>query len=255
MNKLGLVLGGGGARGFFHIGVLLALQRLQVKVDEMAGSSIGAVIGAMYVANPNVNLEEATRNVDLGEIVQMMFRGKGTPSLEDITSYVKRFVRVERFDELVIPMKFNATDLNNREEVVFKSDGLFPGLIASISLPGIFRPVEYMGKFLIDGGIINNVPTSLIGDVDTVIISDITGPIKKVKSGSSGLDILYSSVAFLQQQNSDEKRSHLTDKKVIYLKLDEDETSILDIRNENYQKLIEMGYETVMKNEDLLLRP
>lgn len=254
MGKIGLVLSGGGARGFFHIGVLMGLQSLETKIDSIAGCSVGAMIGTMYAKNPQINLEEVVREIDFSEILKTIILGRKPDNVHELVIYVKKFVKANRFEELVIPTKFNATDLNNRQEIIFKEGLLFPGLIASMSLPAVFSPVEMDGNFLVDGGIINNVPMSLIAEeVDTLIVSDITAPVKKIDKESSAPDILYSSIAFLQQQNIAEKTGLTKDKKIIKLRLDEDETFLLDFRQQNSQKLVTMGYEAVMNNRYKIL--
>jgi NTE family protein len=249
MDKVGLVLGGGGARGFFHIGVIKGLQDFKINVDEIAGTSIGAIIGAMWASNPNVNFDDATRQIDLGEIIQVMIHGERDGNPDEMINYIKRFVVAKCFEDLKIKLKFNATDINGREEVIFKNGDLFPGLLASMAVPGIVKPIEYQGKFLVDGGIINNLPVTLIEDASTIIISDITGPIKKIDGRTSRADVLSSSVVFLQQEIALKNLKEVSGKKVVYLKLDDDEISILDHKQENFQKLIYLGYKAVMEHQ------
>lgn len=254
MGKIGLVLSGGGARGFYHLGLLMGLQSLQTKIDCIAGCSIGAMIGTMYAKDPNINLEEVIREINFSEILKTLILGRKPTNVAELVMYVKKFVKANRFEELKIPTKFNATDLNNRNEVVFSEGLLFPGLIASMALPAVFSPVEFQGNFLVDGGLINNVPISLIAnEADTLIVSDITAPVKKIDQKSTSSDILYSSIAFLQQQNIAEKTGVIKDKNVINLRLVEDETFLLDFRQQNTQKLVTMGYEAVMNNRYQIL--
>jgi len=254
MSKIGLVLSGGGARGFFHIGVLMGLQSLETKIDYIAGCSVGAMIGTMYAKNPRINLEEVIREINISEMLKAILLGRRSTSQDDLVLYVKKFVKANRFEDLIIPTRFNATDLNNKQEVIFKEGLLFPGLIASMSLPAVFSPVELDGNFLVDGGIINNVPISLIAeDVDTLIVSDITAPVKKIDMQSSAPDILYSSIAFLQQQNIADKAGITKDKKIIKLRLEEDNTFLLDFKQQHSQKLVTKGYEAVMNNRYKIL--
>lgn len=251
MSKVGLVLSGGGARGFFHIGVLMALQRLKVKVDMVAGCSIGAMIGTMYAKNPDINLEEVVIGIDFTEIVKAILLGRKPSDMPNLVMYIKKFVKANRFEELLIPSRFNATDLNNKKEIIFQDGMLFPGLIASMSLPGIFSPVKYKDTYLVDGGVINNIPTSLIAnDVDSLIISDITAPVKEITDKSSPADIFMSSIAFLQKQNIEDKNRLPQNKPVIELNLTDTETSLLEFKQKNSQKLIILGYQSVMDRAD-----
>lgn len=245
-KKTGLVLGGGGARGFFHIGVIKGLQELKIKIDEIAGTSIGAVIGAMLAEDPNLDFEKMTREVDFLSVVQMMVWGNGKNNTEEVKKYLKKFIGAERFEDLKIKLKFNATDINNQEEVIFETGDLFPGLIASISVPGIFTPVKYQEKYLVDGGVINNVPVSLIEEPSKLIVSDITGPFWEINESSPRVDVLYSSIALMQRKNYLEQIKLLKAKNMVYLYLKDNETFIMDFRKQNWQKLIETGYQAVM---------
>lgn len=251
MGRVGLVLSGGGARGFFHIGALMALQRLKVKIDMVSGCSIGAMIGTMYAKDPNINLEEVVIGINFTEIVKAILLGRKPSDMPELVMYIKKFVKANRFEDLVIPTKFNATDLNNRKEIVFDQGLLFPGLIASMSLPGIFSPIKFKDTYLVDGGVINNIPTSLIVDeVDSLIVSDITAPIKEITDKSSPADIFMSSIAFLQKQNIEERIKTPQNKPVINLDLTDTETSLLEFRQQNSQKLIILGYQSVMDKAD-----
>ncbi len=249
-----MVLSGGGARGFFHIGALMALQRLKVKIDSIAGCSIGAMIGTMFAKDPNINLEEVVASIDFTEIVKAIILGRKPNNMQELVMYVKKFVKANRFEELVIPTKFNATDLNNKQEVIFDSGLLFPGLLASMSLPGIFNPVKRGETFLVDGGVINNIPISLIAnEVDSLIVSDITAPVKHITDKSSTADILLSSIAFLQKQNIADKTEFAKDKPTVNLNLTEEDTSLLEFKQQNSQKLIILGYESVMNQSKAIL--
>lgn len=246
-NKIGLVLGGGGARGFFHMGVIKAIQELGIQINEISGTSIGAVVGAIYAANPNFDFEKAASNLNFLKLVQTMNHRITKSSGDKFENFLKNFIGADDFSELKIPLRINATDINNRKEIVFEKGNLFPGLIASISIPGVFSPVKYEGNFLVDGGMMNNVPISLIKRAKKIIVSDITGPIRKVTEKSLSTDILYSSVALLQQSISLEKAKSLKHRKIIYLDLEDDNTFILDFRKKNYQTLINLGYKTAME--------
>ena len=247
-NKIGLVLGGGGARGFFHMGVIKAIQELGIEISEISGTSIGAIVGAIYAANPNFDFEKAASDLNFAKLVQAMSsRVMTKDSGNKFEIFLKNFVGVDEFSDLKIPLKINATDVNNKKEIVFDKGNLFPGLIASISIPGVFSPVKYKDNFLVDGGMMNNVPISLIKTAKKIIVSDISGPIKKINEKTSSAEILYSSFALLQQAMSFEKAKNMKHKKIIYLELEDDKTFILDFRKKNYQNLIDLGYKIAME--------
>lgn len=245
-KKIGLVLSGGGARGFFHMGIIKALQELNIEVEEIAGTSVGAIVGVIYAANPKIDFEKMANKLDFLEIFKILALVKTKDINKNIEEFFKKYVAVENFSDLKIKCRFNATDINQRKEIVFENGKIFPALIGSISIPGVFKPLKYEEKFLVDGGVSNNIPITLIDKPKKILVSDITGPIKKIDEKTLATDVLYSSIALMQQKISQEKAKNIK-KKIIYLNLDDDKTFILDFRKKNYQYLIDMGYESVMK--------
>jgi len=248
-NTVGLVLGGGGARGFFHVGVIKAIQELGIKIDKISGTSIGAVIGALYAANPQIDLEKLANELDFFRIIKIMTFGTKNSSHRGIEPLLKSYVAAANFKDLKIPFCFNATDINQKEEVIFDQGPLFPGLLAAIAVPGVFSPVLIDKRYLIDGGVINNVPVSLVKNTEKLIVVDITGPIKKVNHATSAVDVLYSSIALMQLHISQEKIKKVTTQKITYLSLDDNQTFIFDFRKKNYQTLIDLGYQAMMKSK------
>ncbi len=245
-KSLGLVLGGGGARGFFHVGVIKAIQELGIKIDKVSGTSIGAIIGAIYATDPQIDLEKIVSELDYLKMLKTSAFGTGESSTRGIEPLLRSFIPVTNFSELKIPFSFNATDINQKEEIIFNHGSLFPGLLAAISIPGVFSPVKIEERYLIDGGVANNLPISLVKDTNNLIISDITGPIKKIDNNTSAPDVLYSSVAFMQLRIGQEEIKKLKNQKITYLNLTDNNIFILDFRKRNYQKLIDLGYQAMM---------
>lgn len=251
-KSVGLVLSGGGARGFFHMGVIKALQELNIKIDYISGTSIGAVVGAIYAANPQVDFEKISREIDFFKVSKTFLLATTNNNKNSIENFFKIYLKADNFLDLKIPLVFNATDINRKKEIVFNKGKLFPALVASVSIPGVFPPVEIDDHFLVDGGVINNVPISLLPPVSKIIVSDITGPIKKINEKTSQANVLYSSVALMQQIISLQKINFFKRNKIVYLHMNENKTFILDFRKKNYQKLIDLGYETLMAQKDSL---
>ncbi len=245
-DGISLVLGGGGVRGFFHVGVINALRDSNIRVSRISGTSIGAIVGAMYAADPKIDFTEVINElnfISISKLIASTYSRDKTTSLE---KFFKKHIKAQEFKDLKIPLTFNATDINNKKEIIFRSGNLFPGLAASIAIPGVFPPVKFGDTFLIDGGIMNSIPVSHIKGSKKVLVSDITGPIKIVDDSSNNIDVLYSSISLLQQVNSmnlikAEGKRH----KLIHLELDDRSTFILDFRKKNYQSLIDLGYKAV----------
>jgi len=232
-------LGGGGARGFFHMGVIKAIQERKIKIDKIAGTSIGAVVGAIFAANPDVDFEKLVGDLDFLTIIK---------SLKGIEVLLKKYVGVTNFSELKIPFCFNVTDINQKKEVVFKEGPLFPGLVAAISLPGVFPPVKISDRYFIDGGVVNNVPMSLVKSTRNLIVSDITGPVKKIDEKSSGFDVMVSSLAVMQTKIEKDEVLKIKNQKVTYLNLADNDVFILDFRKKNYKELMDLGYKAMMES-------
>jgi len=246
-TKTALVLGGGGVRGFFHMGVIKGLQQLEVKIDEISGTSIGAVVGLIYAANPKIDFEKITKELDFFKLIQDITVGSRWKTEVGLEKFLKKYIGTDNFGDLKIKMKFNATDVNSYKEVIFEKGKIFPALLASIAIPGVFPPLKIDGKFLVDGGVINNIPVPLVDDCQRIIVSDISGPIKKIDEKSQPTDIFYSSIALMQKDNSLQKIEKKWGQKLIFLNLEDSKTFILDFRKKNYQYLIDLVYEAVMR--------
>jgi NTE family protein len=194
MKTLALALGGGGARGLAHIAVLEALDDIGVKPTAIAGTSIGALIGAAYAAGLTgreirrfvVGLAHdraelwrrliATRASTFANLFSMGF---GSATLVDAEEFCRQFLPdavPEEFGALAIPLTVVATDLYRRQQAVFSSGPLRPALAASIALPTVMRPVLVEERILIDGGATNPLPfDQLRGRADVIVAVDISG--------------------------------------------------------------------------------
>lgn len=242
-------MGGGGARGFFHMGVIKAIQEKGIRIDKIAGTSIGAVVGAMYAANPQINFEKITAEFDYLKIIKAMAFGVTDGSSRGAASLAKSLIPATDFSDLKIPLCFNATDINQRKEVVFCRGPLFPAMAAAIAIPGVLAAEKIGDKYLVDGGVLNNVPVSLNNKVKRLIVSDITGPIKRIDDKTTGIDMLYGSIALMQYHTGQEEIKKLRFQTITYLHLKDDDTFILDFRKKNYQKLIDLGYRAMMESD------
>ncbi len=199
--KIGLALGGGFARGIAHIGVLKVFERESIPIHCLAGTSVGALIGAAYACGtPLVELERlaaATRFKDFG---QWTLSWLGLASNFRLETFLARFCAVRRFEELKIPLAIAATDLQTGQPVYFTSGELGPALRASCAYPGLFLPVEHEGKLLVDGFVAAPVPVealAALGANRTVAVYlATTAPHEQPKNVA---DVIGRSFAILQQ--------------------------------------------------------
>lgn len=255
-KKIGLVLSGGGVRGFFHMGVITALQELNIEISEISGTSMGALVGAIYAANPKVDFTKVAKELNFFKITQMLASHFDKSPTSKLENALRGYIPVENFENFKIPMSFNAVDINQNKEIVFRTGSVFPEIISSISIPGVFPPVQYQDELLIDGGVLNNIPISNLKNSNKIIVSDVSGPIKTITPKTKNLDVLYTCVAQIQQNLS--LRDPQTQKIIkrndtVFLSLDDQDIFILDFRKVNFKKLIDQGYNTTMKNRNRLL--
>jgi NTE family protein len=183
-HRLGLVLGGGSSRGWSHIGVIHALHDMGIEPQIVCGCSIGAIVGAAYVAGNLRNLEGWVLSLTRRELARFF----------DITPALNGFIdtdRLQRFFEAhVCPQELLienldkrfatvATDLVTGKEIWFRRGPMLDAVWASMSLPGLFPPIQYDGHWLVDGGLVNPVPVSLCREMgaDIVIAVNLNGDI------------------------------------------------------------------------------
>lgn len=174
--KIGLALGSGAARGLAHIGVIRALNEEKIPIDMVAGTSAGALIGALYCSGADLEkvslLAGELRRKDLIDISMPRLGFIKGDKIEEI---IKLLTKGKNIEDLDIPFKAIAADVTRGERVVIDKGPLYKAVRASISIPGIFVPVQYKDMVLVDGGIINRVPVSTVKEMgaDIVIAIDV----------------------------------------------------------------------------------
>ena len=224
--RIGLVLGGGGARGAAHIGVLKELERLQIPIDAIAGTSMGAIVGGLYASGMSpAELETVVAELNWAQALRdepargdLRFRRKedeqrfpinpdvGFDSdgvklplgliqgqrldliLRELTIGVSH---IQDFDELAIPFRAIAADIETGEAHVMGKGDLATAIRASMSVPGVFAPVQIDGHMLVDGGLAGNLPVEIIRemDVDVIIAVDVEFPLYSIEELQSAIAI------------------------------------------------------------------
>ena len=177
-GKVGLALGSGSARGWAHIGVIKALAEAGVHVDYVAGASIGAVVGAVYASGKINSLEEVVLQLDWKKIVyffDVVFPKSGLIDGNKVADFIRGHVGEGNIEDLPLPFCAVSTDLATGREVVIKEGDIIEAVRASISVPGIFTPVKKDDMTLVDGGLVNPVPVSVVREMgaDFVIAVDL----------------------------------------------------------------------------------
>jgi NTE family protein len=245
--KIGLVLSGGAARGLAHIGVLKALEEQGIKIDAIAGTSMGAVIGGLYASGYKIDeLEKLALEIDWKQALsdappredvpfrrkqddrdflvkqKLSFRDDGSLGLplgviqgQNLALLLEsKFAHVSDtrdFDKLPIPFRAVATDIASGEKVVFRKGHLPRVIRASMSIPAVFAPVELDGRLLVDGGITDNIPLDVAREmgVDIAIVVDIGTPLRSRKQLNTVVDVLTQSITLMTRRNSEEQLATL----------------------------------------------
>jgi NTE family protein len=192
--KIGIALGGGGVRGLAHVLALEVIDACGIKPVAITGTSMGAIIGAMYASGLSAREIRAVIDehiITKGETLSEIYRKKenlvkwlsavrptrskgGLLKANGFLHYLLDEIKIDTFDELSIPLDVIATDFHRGEAVVFNRGELLPAIQASMSIPGIFAPVKHNGQILVDGGVVNNLPyTMLSGKCDVTIAVDV----------------------------------------------------------------------------------
>ncbi|MBR6937701.1 MAG: patatin-like phospholipase family protein [Prevotella sp.] len=167
--KVGLVLGGGGAKGAAEIGVLKYIEEAGVHIDYIVGTSIGSIIGGLYsVGYRSQQLDSLFVNTDWENIFSESIAG--TQQISNVFSDLLNLPDSVDFDSLPIPYRCVATDIINTEEVILQRGNLARAMRASMSIPGAFKPVKWEGKLLVDGGMLNNLPVDIAKKMGADII-------------------------------------------------------------------------------------
>jgi len=176
--RIGLALGGGFARGISHIGVLKVLEEENIPIRFVAGTSVGALIGAAYCGGISIaELEQVATRVRLKHFARWTLSRLGFASNQRMIGFLNSLLKVKTFEELRIPLGVTATDFHTGEGVVFHSGPLVEAIRASCAYPGMFLPVEMRGRMLVDGMLayaVPSVPAREMG-ADRVIAVELKG--------------------------------------------------------------------------------
>ncbi len=184
--KTGLVLSGGGTRGFAHLGVIKALEEKGFKPDIISGVSAGSIAGALYAdGNDPEEVFEQLASHKLLDYLEFTIPQQGMVSMSGFEKTLSKLLSAKTFEDLRIPLIVFAVNMNTAEYIRFDKGDLISAVKASSSIPVIFPPVKIDGSYYLDGGIINNFPVDALRDVCKTIIGVNVNPIGKIsKLGS-----------------------------------------------------------------------
>ena len=241
--KLGLALSGGGAKGFAHIGVFKIMEECGLKPDIIAGTSVGALMGALYADGYSaVEIRELFSGREFSDFAQIQIPKSGLFDSKRFRYFLKRHLRTRNIEDLSIPLVVVATDLDHGVSHAFRSGPIVEAVTASCSIPIIFSPVLIGGVHYVDGGLFRNFPVSTIREECERIIGVNVSPLVSPKYKQTIYNIAERSYHYMFRANAVEDKEMCdvlveTEKALSYKTFD----------LENVDLICRIGYEAAAK--------
>lgn len=244
--KVGLVLGGGGAKGAAEIGALKVIEEVGIPIDYIAGTSIGSIVGGLYA------MDVRSRQLD------SLFVNQDWLQLftNNVREFLGRVTHQKHFNELRIPFRCVAADVNANEEVVMSEGLLCDAMRASMSIPGVFKPVIQNGRMLMDGGLLNNLPVDVVKAMGADVVIAIDLQQKQHKDREFSLKDLLGIDGPLNWlvERPDWKKYNANRKAVdVYIHPMLDGFGASDFNKTDIRQMIKLGYEAGVKAREELI--
>jgi NTE family protein len=200
--KVGLALGGGGARGFAHLGALRVLEQEKIPIDLVVGTSVGSLIGALYADQGRLIDAEITalevEEEDLFDYRAFAILSGGLVKGDRLESFLRAKLKHQTIEEMAVPFAAVAVDLESGRTVIFRRGAVAPAVHASCAIPGVFVPVQIDGRTYVDGGVTNPVPASVARDLGAeVVIAMAIPPPAPGKIAKNLLGVAYRAVSIM----------------------------------------------------------
>lgn len=243
-TKVGLALGGGGAKGVAHIGVLKAIEEANIKIDYLAGTSVGAMVASLYAFNIDLNsISDIARRLTISDITTFKLNKTGFFTTELLRKLLIEYLGDVNIEDASIPLAIVATDINTGEAVIFRQGCLADAVCASASIPGIYIPMTLHGRTLVDGGLVQNVPVQPVKTMGAgVVIASHLSSVDYYEKPENVLDVMRNAfeIAVSQHTNGEVAMADL----IIAMNLSD--FSLRD-NTERFDELFSIGYDTATK--------
>ncbi len=250
MKKLGLALSGGGAKGFAHIGVFKMLEECALLPDIIAGTSVGALMGALYADGYRADeIKELFTGREFSEFAQLQLPKSGLFDSKRFRYFLKRHLRAKNIEDLQIPMVIMATDLDNGVSHEFRSGSIVDAVTASCSIPIIFSPVIINGIHYVDGGLFHNFPVSIIREECQRVIGVNVSPLVPQKYKQTIFHIAERSYHYMFRANT------LEDREMCDVLIEAEEFGLYKTFDlENVGQIARIGYMAAVKAFEIVLQ-
>ena len=203
-KKIGLCFGGGGTRGFAHLGVVKAFEEYGIEFDVVAGTSVGSIVGAMYCSNLTFDeMYKISKTVVVKDIKKNKF-GFMPSSTQGLQDFVRNNLPYKNLEELPTKLWVVAVDLKTGTEYNFDRGEIAPLVAGSCAVPAVFEPVKFADYHLIDGGVVNNIPANVLknDDCDIIITIDVNSFRGRGTDSTKIMDTILASFGIMTKNNS-----------------------------------------------------
>ena len=239
-TTIGLALGGGAAKGVAHIGVLKALEDANIEVDYIAGTSVGAMIAALYAFRVDVEtIGSLARRLTMSKVTSFKLNKTGFFSTESLRELMLEYVGDVAIEDAAIPLSIVATDINSGEEIILTSGSVVDAVCASAAIPGIYIPVEINGRTLVDGGLVQNVPIEALQTAGAgVTIASHLNSVSHYQEISHVLDVMRNAFEIAVSQHTQDQLKEAD----LLISMDLSDFSLRD-NTERYDELFNIGHQ------------
>lgn len=246
MKKVALVLSGGSALGFAHVGVIKVLEKYNVPIDIVVGTSMGGLVGASYSAG--LSAEEMTKfacKFKRIHFIDVNFNASGLFSGKGVMKNINKFLPNVNIGNLDTKFACVSCDLLSEKAVILDKGSLRDAVRATLSIPGFFVPFKYKDKLLIDGGVVNNMPIDIAKQMgaEAIIAVDVLKYCKLKKAPKNAIDTLVASINILTKANQD----HALTSSDIVIEPDISGFTQMSFGKKNALKLIQIGEKATEK--------
>jgi NTE family protein len=257
MKKLGLALGSGGSRGIAHIGFLQALEDAHIRPSFISGCSMGSVVGSAYAAGISPEyMRHATCSLRFFDLVDITNKPGGVLDTRKMRKLLVRYIGERDFSELKIPFSCVAVDMIRQEVIEFSSGNVIDAVVASSTIPSVFKPMEMDGMRLIDGGVLRRVPVEEVKRMgaDVVVAVDVLGKRLCKDRCPNAITILTEVVDIMDNARTHAYKMRMRKQYDLWIEPELGDMSQYSFRNLDfaYRQGYEMGRKYIPKIKELL---